>query len=171
MNEAPPRISGVSKVNEEILQNHFSFGGNNQLLGCRRLNDLFSIPPSDVVQADEGFRKAKATIDPEKLRVWAFEEIAKYKPLTNDYAGKDIPNSEIPDYIQNLYPFPAEDATVQIDDNQLYVMITWGEGFFHWKIDVGSTNLINTGFRQSLQNVEWVPGIYYSREDTRHPFK
>jgi hypothetical protein len=130
------------------------------------------IPPKIVVEADAGFKKATQTIDPEKLRAWALEEIAKHKPSTNDFAGKDIPDSEIPSYIQALYPYPAEDATVRFDENQPYVMIVWGGGFFHWKIDIGSTNLIGTtGSGNHFTTVEWAPGIYYSREDTRHPFK
>jgi hypothetical protein len=133
---------------------------------------LLSIPPSSVVQADDGFKKANATIDPEKLRAWALEEIAKYKPSTNDIAGKDIPNSELPDYIQTLYPYPAENATVWIDENQPSVMITWGGGFFHWMIDIGPTNYTETtGSTGHFTTVEWVPGVYYRREDTRHPFK
>jgi hypothetical protein len=171
VNETPPRILGVSKSKEK-LSRVILFSVAIIIAGVVGFKYLFSIPPSDVVQADDGFKKAKGTIDPEKLRVWALEEIAKHKPSTNDYEVKDIPNSEIPDCIQNLYPCPAEDATVQIDEDQRYVMIVWGGGFFHWKIDVGSTNLTGAmGSGNHFTTIEWAPGIYYSREDTRHPFK
>jgi hypothetical protein len=52
------------------------------------------------------------------------------------------------------------------------VIIYWGGGFFHWTIDIGPTNdAETTGSTNDYKTVEWVPGIYYSREDTRHPFK
>jgi hypothetical protein len=120
--------------------------------------------------ADEGFKKAKATIDPEKLRAWALEEISKRNTNTNFFMS----NSEIPANIVNLYSDSPEDVSVNKynDPNQSYVEICWGGGFFHWMIDIGSTNYIETtGATNTYTTVEWVPGIYYSREDTRHPFK
>jgi hypothetical protein len=118
---------------------------------------------SAVKEADDGFKKARATIDPEKLRAWALEEISK-KQKTNT----NPPDSEIPTYIQNLYPDPPESFTVDTDTVTIY----WGGGFFHWMIDVGSTHYTETtGAANDCTTVEWVPGIYYSREDTRHPFK
>jgi hypothetical protein len=57
-----------------------------------------------VEEADDGFKKARATIDPEKLRVWALEELSK-KRITNT----NPPDSEIPIYIHNLYHYhPAK---------------------------------------------------------------
>jgi hypothetical protein len=131
-----------------------------------------SIPPRIVVQADEGFKKAKTTIDPEKLRAWALAEIAKLQPTNNDILGKVIPNSEIPGYIQNLYSEPPEDASVFTGSSKSRVTICWGGGFFHWTIDIGTTNdIVTTGATNNFTTIEWVPGIYYSREDTRHPFQ
>jgi hypothetical protein len=171
MNEVRLTISGVSKSKGRFWRNVLILS-LIFIAGVVGFRYLLSITPSSVVQADDGFKKAKATIDPEKLRAWALKEIAKHKPSTNDFAGKDIPDSEIPDYIQTLYPYPAEDATVQMDEDQPYVMITWGGGFFHWMFDIGSTNLAGTtGSDNHFTTVEWIPGIYYSREDTRHPFK
>ena len=43
-------------------------------------------------EADGGFKKAKATINPEELRVWALAEIAKHQPVNNDIEGNGIPN-------------------------------------------------------------------------------
>jgi hypothetical protein len=118
---------------------------------------------SVVKKADDGFKKARTTIDPERLRAWALEEISK-KQKTNT----NPPDSEIPIYIRNLYPDPPEDYSVDTDTVTIY----WGGGFFHWMIDIGSTNYTQTtGAANDHTTVEWVPGIYYSREDTRHPFK
>ena len=52
-----------------------------------------------IYRADEGFKRAKRTIDPEELRSWASREIKK-RGVT-----------EIPDYIQKLYPGGPEDVT------------------------------------------------------------
>jgi hypothetical protein len=118
---------------------------------------------SAVEEADDGFKKARATIDPEKLRAWALEELSK-KRITNT----NPPDSEIPIYIHNLYADPPGDFTVDNDTVTIY----WGGGFFHWMIDIGSTNYTeSTGATNDYTTVEWVPGIYYSREDTRHPFE
>jgi hypothetical protein len=126
--------------------------------------------PKVVVEADEGFKKAEATIDPEKLRAWALEEISKQSTNANVFMS----NSEIPTNIANLYSDSPEDVSVKKydDPNQSYVEICWGGGFFHWMIDIGSTNYTETtGAANDYTTVEWVPGIYYTREDTRHPFK
>ena len=114
-------------------------------------------------EADDGFKKARVTIDPEKLRAWALEDISK-KQNTNTNRS----DSKIPIYIQNLYSDPPEDFTV----NTNCVTIYWGGGFFHWMIDIGSTNFVEaTGIHDISTTIEWVPGIYYSRENIRHPFK
>jgi|ERR1017187_579715 hypothetical protein len=119
-------------------------------------------------EADEGFKKAKTTIDPEKLRAWALEEIQEHS-ATNK---ANIPISEIPSYIQELFSDPVEDAGVYKYSDETNVQICWGGGFFHWMIDIGPTNYTETtGVTNNFTTVEWVPGIYYSREDTRHPFK
>jgi hypothetical protein len=122
-------------------------------------------PPKAVVEADEGFNRAKVTIGPEKLRFWALEEISKQQSANTNFI---IPNSEIPIYIRNLYSYPPTDIEVETNT----VTIWWGGGFFHWMIDIGPTNFTETtGAENIYTTVEWVPGIYYSREDTRHPFK
>jgi len=119
-------------------------------------------------EADGGFKKARETINPEQLRAWALQEIQKHS-VTNE---ANIPNSEIPSYIQKLFLEPVEDAGVYKYADETNVTICWGGGFFHWKIDIGPTNFTETtGVTNDFTTVEWVPGIYYSREDTRHPFK
>jgi hypothetical protein len=113
-----------------------------------------------VNEADEGFRKAKTTINPETLRVWALASIEHRTNWNEVY-------SSMPDYIRNLYADPPD---VSIDGS--CVVLMWGGGFFHWEIDIGPTNYVETtGVENIYTTVEWVPGIYYSREDTRHPFK
>ena len=122
-----------------------------------------------VQDADAGFRKAKKTINPEELRAWALEEIPKYPRPTNDIFAPKIPNSEIPSYMQKLYWESVEDACVQHGD-QPNVKISWGGPFFHWMFYIGATNFVLPKDSETTA-IQWIPGIYYSREDTVHPFK
>ena len=111
-------------------------------------------------EADGGFRKAKNTINPEQLRTWALESIERRTNLHEVYKS-------MPDNIRNLYEEPPD-----VSVNESCVVLMWGGGFFHWEIDIGPTNYTETtGVENIHTTVEWVPGIYYSREDTRHPFK
>lgn len=128
---------------------------------------IHSLP--DTAMADAGFKKAKKTIDPELLRTWALEEIPKFPPSTNSFFAPKIPNTEVPIYMQKLYSEPVEDACVQHGD-QPDVTISWGGPFFHWMFYIGSTNFVLPKDSETTI-VQWVPGIYYSREDTVHPFK
>src|SRR5258708_5472450 len=93
------------------------------------------MPAETIYKADEGFKKAKKTIDPEQLRSWALEEI-KNLSGTNGFSTK-IPQSEIPDYIKNFYSIPPEDAWVnpKTSESEACVMIMWGGEFFHWGFD------------------------------------
>ncbi len=119
-------------------------------------------PPDIVVKADAGFKRAKQTIDPEQLRTWALEAVRRW-PSTNDLGFQTIPDSEIPHYIQNLYSYPPEDASVSGNT----VSIFWGGGFFHWVIQIGNTNYsepFNSGNPEYPYNFEWTNGIYYTRE-------
>jgi hypothetical protein len=119
------------------------------------------VPPKIVAEADAGFKRAKLTINPEELRAWALESIKRW-PATNGF--QTIPESEVPKYIQNLYSYPPEDATIAGDT----VTIFWGGGFFHWVIEVGSTNYVRSMDKSSgYQTAEWTNGIYYSHEGHR----
>jgi hypothetical protein len=169
MNQEPPTISGASNSKKFFLWTILFLVGAI-ITGVAGFKYWLSIPPREVVEADAGFKKAEKTINPEQLRAWALDEIQKYS-VTN---GANLPNSEIPDYIQNLYSVPVEDFSVfpKTSEREGSVTICWGGGFFHWMIDIGPTNDIETtGATNNFTIVEWVPGIYYSREDTRHPFK
>jgi hypothetical protein len=164
MNQEPPTNSGASK-SKRLLFVSVLFVCVMVIAGIAGFKYWLSIPPKEVVQADEGFKKAKATIDPEKLRAWALEEILKQQSAKTNFF---IPNLEIPTYIRNLYSYAPDD--IEINGNT--ITIWWGGGFFHWMIDIGPTNFVETtGAENIYTTVEWVPGIYYSREDTRHPFK
>ncbi len=171
MNEVPPTNSGASNWK------YFSFAVVLIIAGATAVVFLFSTivgfnfwhrtPPIYLVQADEGFKKAKTTINPEKLRAWAIGEMAKQKPPTNGYLGKDIPNSEIPDYIQNLYADAPENAAIHYNGDQSFVYIMWGGGFFHYGFEVGETNFLlpfNSDNSEYPYDFEWKSGIYYTRE-------
>ena len=119
----------------------------------------WSIPPKIVVEADAGFKRAKQTIDPEQLRIWALETIKRW-PATNGW--HKIPESEIPKKIQTLYRRLPEDASVTGNT----VVISWDDGFFYWALEIGSTNVLRP-FKYSnprYHYFDWCPGIYYVRE-------
>lgn len=120
--------------------------------------------------ADAGFARAKQTINPEDLRSWALKEISQY-PITNQTDdAREIPSEEVPGYLRDLYTQPLEDAWVEKSGDQTYVQVFWGGALFHWMFYVGATNLVPSA-NSEVKTAEWVPGIYYGREDTRHPIK
>ncbi|HXB59986.1 MAG TPA: hypothetical protein VNU95_10495 [Candidatus Acidoferrales bacterium] len=190
MNEAPTISSGASKSRRRFLWawiiliilavfcSPFIFAGLFFLLN----------PLPTAKAADAGFKKAKETIDPEQLRAWAMGEIPKYPPQANSIFPPKILNSEIPNYLQKLYSEHVEDAYVyrepdstnivmtngpmQIIKNagQTNITIFWGGPFFHWMLEIGATNYVPEKDPQ-VMIIEWVPGIYYAREDTVHPFQ
>jgi hypothetical protein len=139
VNEVPPASSGASKSIEKFSRITL-FSAAIIIAGVVGFRYLLSIPPSSVVQADDGFKKAKATIDSEKLRAWALQEIEKYS-VTNQ---PNLTNSEIPNYIQNLYSVPVEDFSVnpKTSKSEGSVIIYWGGGFFHWTM--GSRHLLQS---------------------------
>jgi len=169
MNEVPPIIVGASKAKKFfLLVIVFVFAAI--IAGVVAFKYLLSIPDKSLIQADEGFKKAKITIDPEELRAWALAEIVKRQPVANDIEGNGIPNSEIPNYIKNLYSDFPEDAAVVKESGDSYVRIFWGGGFFHWVMEVGDTNFsepFNSSNPEYPYNFEWVKGIYYTREANR----
>ena len=111
-------------------------------------------------EADGGFSRAKNEINPEQLRVWALECIESRNNLHEVY--KSMPES-----IRNLY---AESPDVSVDKS--CVSLSWGGGFFHWYINIGTTNYTElTGAHNNYTTAKWVPGIYYGREDMRHPIQ
>lgn len=118
-----------------------------------------------IYRADEGFKRARRTIDPEELRRWAFQEIKKREDADNP----EIPGPEIPDYIRNLYPGGPESAEAISgrDGSQPRVVIFWGGGFFHWVIEIGNTNYFKPYVSENPEyphNYQWTNGIYYSHE-------
>jgi hypothetical protein len=120
----------------------------------------FAGPYFAIYQADEGFKRAKKTIDPEPLRAWALGKIQSHGGTNGSLK---ISNSEIPSAIRNLYSYPPEGAFV--NDNA--VIVIWGGGFFGWNIQIGDTNFslpFKSDNSECPYNFEWVKGIYYTRE-------
>ena len=114
------------------------------------------MPAETIYKADEGFKKAKKTINPEGLRSWALEEIRNAG--TNTF----IPDPKVPKTLQDLYSIPPEFAEV----NGNTIAVVWGGGFFHWKLDIGPTNFVSTPDEIYSRVFMWCPGIYYGREST-----
>jgi len=126
---------------------------------------VFTTPFNIAYKADAGFKRAKRNIDPRQLQTWAIQEISKH-PFTNDnQILRDIPQSEIPSQMQNLYSYPPEAAVLRNDSDEIpYVKIIWGGGFFHWFFAVGPTNFSVSTNNTFYKTTEWTQGVYYSRE-------
>jgi hypothetical protein len=165
MNDAPPVIQSTKKRPITLFR--------ALMIWVVLLGGLLLIVPvtfiwasvTIIYRADEGFKRAQRTINPEELRSWAFQEIKKRGRSNNP----DIPRSEIPNYIRNLYPGGPESAVAISgrDGQQPRVVIFWGGGFFHWVMDVGDTNYSKPYVNENLDyryNFKWTNGIYYSRE-------
>jgi hypothetical protein len=162
MNPEPPTTSGVSKSKSHlpwitlivVLCVPVFFVGS-----------FLAAPFVAIYKADEGFKKAKQTIDPEQLRIWALQEMQKHGDTNtpSNIPIGEIPTSEIPQPIQKLYSYPPENVFVNGD----VVAIIWGGGFFGWGIQIGNTNYSEPYKSTNPDwpyNFEWVPGIYYTRE-------
>lgn len=123
---------------------------------------LFAAPLVEIHKADSGFRRAQATIDSGALRLWAAGAIQKYSE-TNGSAS-EIPSSEIPTIMKNLYPSPAHAwVNSKTADREACVMIMWGGGFFHWGFDIGPTNYLPIA-NPEYPKFKLAPGIYYQRD-------
>jgi hypothetical protein len=168
MSEVPPTISGVLKSKKPFPWTWIILAAV-LCVPVIFIGSFAAIPLITIYQADEGFRKAKKSIDPEQLRAWALESIKSYSG-TNGYS-EDISQSKIPDYIKNLYSTPPEQAWVnpKTSKSEGCVMIMWGGGFFHWGLNIGNTNFsepFNSQNQEYPYNFEWVSGIYYTRESS-----
>ena len=108
-----------------------------------------------LIDADAGFKKATNTMDAEKVRAWALENVRKQAALKEIYAT-------MPQDLRNLYEAPPD-----IVANADGLTLSWGGDFFHWVFYIGDTNNTlpfhssNAGYPY---NFEWRPGIYYTRE-------
>ena len=163
MNEVPPINAGASKTGRRFPWTWIILAAV-LFIPVIFIGSIAAMPFIAIHKADEGFRKAKRTIDSDQLRSWALEEI-KNLSGTNGFSTK-IPQSEIPDYIKNLYSIPPEDAWVnpKTSESAACVMIMWGGGFFHWGFDIGSTNFVSSANPEYPKAFMWCPGIYYRRE-------
>ncbi len=162
MNQEPPTDSGVSKSTSQyswvILV----------LVLCAVVIyfGFWATTPFNIAfKADAGFRRAKKNIDPKQLQVWAIQEISKH-PLTNDTQWlRDIPESEIPSQMQNLYSVRPAAAVLRNDSGEIpYVKIIWGGGFFHWFFAIGPTNFSISTNGTFYKTIEWTQGVYYLRQ-------
>ena len=124
---------------------------------------MFWLP---VHQADAGYRKIKRTVNPEDLRAWALEAIKKTSATNGMH--REIPPSEMPVYLRNLYATPPEMASAEpkIEQDGGNVFIMWGGGFFGWGFQIGPTNFVVTTHEHGPRVFEVAPGIYYFRDAT-----
>jgi hypothetical protein len=182
MKEVPPNNSTISKRTKRIILGVVMAIICIPILWVLIFFALYIFYPTITLhRADAGFRKAKKTIDPEQLRTWALQEIAK-NPTNDGIFPPEIPNSEIPNYIQKLYSQPVENAVIwksaddtnfalltlhsnSVELGQSNVTIFWGGPFFHWMFEIGPTNFVPPS-DPYVSTAEWIPGIYYGRENT-----
>jgi hypothetical protein len=163
MNEAPPIISGASHPSKTPLWTKALIA----FVVCLPVLYILSwitAPIIAVYKADEGFKRAVRTIDPEPLRAWALKTV-------DDYAAdgiRRIPTGDIPGPLQNLYVHRPNGAAIyRYQDGNSTVVIFWGGGFFHWAMEIGDTNFIKPFVNENSDyryNFEWTNGIYYTRE-------
>jgi len=164
MNEVPVTNCGASKVKRRIPWIWIILLLVAAIIaGVSRFELWLSLPPSDVVEADKGFKKAKATINPEQLRTWALEEIPKCS-VTNEDGEIFIPNSDIPNYIKELFSEPPNEACVWENGGQKCILFGWGGPFFNWSIIIGQTNFVPL-LSPEESATKWVSGVYFSRYD------
>jgi hypothetical protein len=100
---------------------------------------------------------AKKTINATDLQNWAVE----FLKTNSDYGLLNdglIPSNMIPLNVRNLNSqgAPLEFASVDKDN----ICLTWGGGFGHWGICVGSQTFKLHNFSNSY-NIKWQPGIYF----------
>ena len=108
-----------------------------------------------LAYADDGFKKATNTIDPEALCAWALESAHKRR---TDQAVTNV----MPKGILTLYGEPPD---IEVYDTD--VKLSWGGGFFSWFFIIGNTNdtlPFHSDNQEFPYNFEWRPGIYYIRE-------
>ena len=160
MDAAPQEKSGASKRRNRLVRVVLTLIAILAVVVVFIVTSPFVASYLVVYQADEGFKRAKKTIDPEQLRAWALKEVQNHGETNS---SSDISNSEIPTAIRNLYSYPPESAF--ISENTVIVM--WGGGFFGWSVQIGNTNFslpFKSGNPDLPYNFKWVEGIYYSRE-------
>jgi hypothetical protein len=109
------------------------------------------------------FKKAQASLDPEVLRKWASEQAALH-PSGGDLAKQEMLKSILE--LENHPPHISITA-VSTNENQPYIGIIWGGGFFHWGIFVGPRDYQLPHDTQAFHDIQWVPGIYFRHEGTR----
>lgn len=118
---------------------------------------------TSIYRADEGFKRAQRTINPEELRNWALQAIKNHSGANNP----EIKRSEIPSYVRNLYPEQPEYAVaISGDWRQPHVAIMWGGGFFAWGIEIGDTNFSESYVSENPERphyYQWTNGIYFAR--------
>jgi hypothetical protein len=165
MNESPPNGAGVPNKRKSFRWKWLIL--SIFLVPALLTGSFLAMPMMIIYQADEGFKKAKRTVDPEKLRVWAIDMV-RTTSFTN-MCSQDLPRSKIPDFVNSLYSDHPEAVLVNPPNSERNgtVTIFWGGGFFHWVMDIGETNFSMPHKSENPEypyNFEWVPGIYYSRE-------
>ena len=105
------------------------------------------------------FSNVESNIDPEELRIWAANLASKHGFETNPTA------SELPGDFANLSSqLPSVlICSTNASNDQPYVMLIYGSGFYHWGMDIGPTNFIRQN-DPAFTTIQWVPGIYFRHE-------
>lgn len=105
------------------------------------------------------FSHIESTIDPEELRIWAANLASKHGFETKPAA------SELPSDFLNLSSQRPRVliCSTNANNDQPYVMLIYGGGFYHWGMDIGPTNFVRQN-DPAFTTIQWVPGIYFRHE-------
>ena len=112
--------------------------------------------PVYVSKTKEFSAQIKAKLDPAKLQAWALKVLPQH---IND---NEVPLSEVPEEVKTCFdPPPAVLLAGWEGIPEQALMISWGSGFGHWGIVVGSKSFPMPRDTDRNYYVPWVPGVFF----------
>ena len=118
----------------------------------------------DKQDANDLAEDAKKSVDPMELQRWAMTILAEPQQTNSDF---EIPRDKVLASIQDLkssgllFEDVTCDSAESVAAKDRTVWITWGGGFGHWGIRVGSPTFKVTPTNDDNYYIEWKPGIYF----------
>lgn len=120
---------------------------------------VWSIDP--VRGAHRFYSSVKRNVNPEELRAWA-AGLAANAPNQRITSINQLPAS-----LQPLSAgFESGGVAPANSSNGWVLTLMYGGGFFHYGMEIGSTNFVDSSDDQ-LTVIPWVPGIYFKHEGRR----
>ena len=112
---------------------------------------------------DDLAEDARKAIDPAELQQWATSALQAYQLNNGNYT---IPTNTIPASLRNLqsedstYEDISIDADKSLPPESRSVWVTWGGGFGHWGMAVGTPDFKAIS-DDANYFIQWKPGIYF----------